>query len=479
MVSTAYADPITPSYSVADLGTGPIMATTANGHRIAMEPGTLGGGPYPGSSGGNQMLSAEATGSQIVAVSNGQATYPFTLTPATPLQPDHGIMVNFPLAQPAPVNDMTYGDPRNAYSIVLNPIMNASGIVAAIDAAGVSGHDRGGDVAYYVQRNPDGSWGSPVWMWGGSQAVTGGYIGGASLTGINPLNQVLGSMQPVSFHNAPTQAVLYDISTHSLINLSDYLAPQGYHDIHPLALDDQGRILLWAAKGWSAEDTLLLTPDGVSSDPIPLATPEPGSLAVMALAMAAFVARRVRKTRRERQARRDPDRLLQRDQDRRFDRPHTLGESGEGRRPAPRFAAPSRPRGPLSHPRVEIMTETQILTGIIVLLAVLFLAEAMRRGLGRALAALAVMGIWLGVTISSIRRSINPRATGVAARDYAIVMSLALIVYFHGNRWIAARSRLPRQQRLDPPLPTHLAQSLDLPSPTDPPCPNTPHASRE
>jgi hypothetical protein len=46
---------------------------------------------------------------------------------------------------------------------------------------------------------------------------------------------------------------------------------------------------------------LQLTADGVSSDPIALATPEPGSLAVMALAMAVFAVHRIR----ERRAARD------------------------------------------------------------------------------------------------------------------------------------------------------------------------------
>jgi hypothetical protein len=45
-------------------------------------------------------------------------------------------------------------------------------------------------------------------------------------------------------------------------------------------------------------DTLLLTPVGLSSDP--LQVPEPGSLAVMALAMAAFAGQSIREHRRRR-----------------------------------------------------------------------------------------------------------------------------------------------------------------------------------
>jgi hypothetical protein len=272
MISTVYADPTTPSYTITDLGPG------------------------------NITFSTDASGNGIVIAPGGQTAYPFQQTHDTVLTPDQGTMVSFPLAQSAPVNDsMTYGDPRNAYSVALNPIMNTNRIVAAIDSVGVSGH-YGSDIVYYVPRNPNGSWGSPGVMWGGAEQFEQGPVfRGVSLTGINKLNQVLGSMQPETFNNPSMQAVLYDIGTHSLINLSNYLMSQSqypYHDISPIALDDQGRILLRTGYGWSADHTVLLTPDGVSSDPLPLATPEPGSLAVMALAMAALAAQRVRQHRR-------------------------------------------------------------------------------------------------------------------------------------------------------------------------------------
>src|SRR5262249_33194708 len=155
---------------------------------------------------------------------------------------------DFPLADPAPVNrGDTYGNPRNAYSLVETSLMNPNGIVAAIDSAGVYGHSEWNTI-YYSQRNSDGSWGSPVVMWRGStQFGQGPVIGGASITGINKLNQVLGWVQPDGNYAVP-QPVLYDINSRSLINLASYLAsqPQPYHDIRPIALDDQGRILLQA-----------------------------------------------------------------------------------------------------------------------------------------------------------------------------------------------------------------------------------------
>jgi len=87
------------------------------------------------------------------------------------------------------------------------------------------------------------------------------------------------------------------------------------------------------------------------------------------------------------------------------------------------------------------MREMQLLTLLIVLLAVPFLVEAMRAGLGRALAAMAVMGTWLGVTLAGIRKSTDPFGAGEAVRDYLIVMTIVLFLYFGGRGWIAKRSR--------------------------------------
>jgi hypothetical protein len=87
------------------------------------------------------------------------------------------------------------------------------------------------------------------------------------------------------------------------------------------------------------------------------------------------------------------------------------------------------------------MTEMHVLTTVIVVLAFPFLAEAMRRGLGRALAATAVMGTWLGVTLSALRRSTNPWSAGEAARDYAVVMALVLFLYFYRKPFLLRRAR--------------------------------------
>ncbi|MGP0067099.1 MAG: hypothetical protein ACLQGP_26335 [Isosphaeraceae bacterium] len=298
-VSKAQADSMTPSYSVTDLGSGTITATAANGSTIAIDP-TFG---YSG--GGNQILSADANGSPIASISNGQSTYAFNLSPATVLNPNQPSMANFPLIQPAPVDSpFTYGNPSYAFSTISSAIENANGIVVATDYAGVNGHYEQGE-AYYVQQNPGGTWSLPVSMWSGNSLIFPMVAGGGmSVTGLNNLNQVLGTMGADPIHEIATDTVLYNINNHNLTDLSTYLLslPQPYFDVSPLAIDDQGRILLSAVSfsdttGFS-QDTLLLTPDGVSSDPIVASTPEPGSWAVMALAMAAFAAHRIRESRR-------------------------------------------------------------------------------------------------------------------------------------------------------------------------------------
>src|SRR5262245_57301 len=105
--------------------------------------------------------------------------------------------------------------------------------------------------------------------------------------------------------------------------------------------------------------------------------------------------------------------------------------------------------------RGAAMTEVQVLTVVIVVLAVPFLAEAMRRGLGRALAAMAVMGTWLGVTLSGIRRVTDEWAAGEAARDYAIVMTIVLFLYFGGQHWLARKSDPTHTEGSETPGPAH------------------------
>jgi hypothetical protein len=93
---------------------------------------------------------------------------------------------------------------------------------------------------------------------------------------------------------------VYNMNMQSSINLSTLsaLVNAGFSDIRAFSIDDEGRILAWANNTSNpnsplSDDLVLLTPAGVSSDPIALNVPEPGSLSVMMLLLGAFAAHRV------------------------------------------------------------------------------------------------------------------------------------------------------------------------------------------
>jgi hypothetical protein len=287
VLSTAKGDSITPSYTITDLGSGSVALTTGTGTSIPINSA----GVYYDEDLGSEVSSA-ANGAQITSVSVGQTSYPFVFTPPTVLTANQGIMTNFPLAMAAPVGDPnTYGNPINAYSVVSSPLMNANGIVVAIDSAGVSGHE-GTPTVYFAQRIPDGSWGSPTVAWYGvQQSAQGPGLGGITLAGINNLGQIIGTMSYNPNQPSVTNAVVYDIGTHTLTNLSSLPELASFTNVVPIAIDDSGRILVEASpvellSNLQGEQTLLLTPAGEPGNPVP--APEPSSFAVMVLAMGAF-----------------------------------------------------------------------------------------------------------------------------------------------------------------------------------------------
>jgi hypothetical protein len=127
-------------------------------------------------------------------------------------------------------------------------------------------------------------------------------------------------------------------------------------------------------------------------------------------------------------------------------------DSARPTRLAPGFDVPIRQERDYDVARGEAMTQAHVLTAIIALLAVLFIGEAMRRGLGRALAAMAVIGIWLGVTLAVLRSFPNRGASGDAVRNYVVIMSLTLFCYFRGSRWLARRASPASTDGLESPL---------------------------
>jgi MYXO-CTERM domain-containing protein len=257
--TSSHADPITiPGYTITDLGAGtPTFSTDANGNGILNAP-------------------------------NGQI-YAFPQTPNTVLTPGQGIMANF-----------SYGNQQQFGISAPGPIMNANGIVAAANVPWVQGEAFTGDV-YYVQHNKDGSWGQPTVVWTGDPQVFEPGVGFSIW--LSKANEILinnfGTTEPNINH-----ALLYNINTHTLTDLFSLLSSAGlqYFDLVPSAIDDDGQILLathlFNPSLGPIPDNILLTPIGVSSDPLEVPAPEPGTLAMALLAIAGFAAHRLHERRR-------------------------------------------------------------------------------------------------------------------------------------------------------------------------------------
>lgn len=78
------------------------------------------------------------------------------------------------------------------------------------------------------------------------------------------------------------------------------------------------------------------------------------------------------------------------------------------------------------------MAPALMVTGMVAIV-VLFVAEASRQGTGRMLAATAVGVAWLAVTAVGFRSG-NQFEAGYAARNYAVVMAVFLLIYFRAKR---------------------------------------------
>jgi hypothetical protein len=277
LASSAHGDPITiPGYSVTNLGTGtPMFSTDAAGNGIL-------------TTGSGQVYAWQPTNSTVLTEAQIQAgNYPFGPNPYA--------------------NDLlTYGNPANAYQIVVNAIENSNGLVAATIASGVSGHYGYASVVP-VQVGSNGTWTiSPVAEgWSSNEQFLGSPSTVPGLVvGLNNLNQILGNMGVDPFRYFTTDPVIYNVGTHTLTDLATlfYANPQDtFANFQAISLDADGRILLSATDnnpqtGFDAVD-LLLTPTEISSDPLEVPAPEPGTLAIAVLAIAGVAAHQLRERR--------------------------------------------------------------------------------------------------------------------------------------------------------------------------------------
>lgn len=263
--STAHAGPITPLYTLTDLGTS--------------------GGVTNGE----------------VYNSSGQAVAPF---PQTYMGTWIPTPANFPLLDPPP---NISGAVPNTYSssTAVNVQVYPNGMAVASDQVGVSSPvseefswERT-DI-YYAMRNANGSWGNPLEIVRSATDIgteTGSNVGVQYSKSGNFL--ITTAMVPGIY--APgnnNDLVVYNINTHTSTDLATLpaITAGGYWNLILGSIDDQGRIVLTANSdpgGQFTTDRLLLTPTGLSPNPIVTAAPEPGSWAVMALAMAALAGRRL------------------------------------------------------------------------------------------------------------------------------------------------------------------------------------------
>ncbi|MGO8903094.1 MAG: hypothetical protein ACLQU5_32850 [Isosphaeraceae bacterium] len=255
MGATALADPL---YTIIDLGTSPTYGVDSSGN------GTITG-------------------------SNG-LTYTFNpvqnYLPAQWNNTTQGV----PIVYPAPVGLSTAtipfdpNSPNFAFSYSYLNYMNSQGLAAGVNLVGVQGHDSNSEV-FLTQLQANGSWGAPIPLWSGGMSSYGpGMLPTSAITGISPNGQVLGFGGRQWQFPSDTK-YLYNTKTQSLTNLTSLIISMNWDDqpASLLKLDNQGRILTQATPlgpGYSSPHTLLLIPQGVSADPIPV--PEPESWAVFA-----------------------------------------------------------------------------------------------------------------------------------------------------------------------------------------------------
>ena len=224
------------------------------------------------------MLPGDLATSQLASVSNGQVSNAFATTPDTMLVQGQAVLSNVPsnLDNGALTGPFGYSGPE------VSGFSNANGIAAVVVSFQVANYGS----AYQISSiYPIGSNGQVDWSQGttittspNNNGLTPGYT---AIAGINTANQALVA---TGFDNHPYDTLVYSLRSSSVTDLDKLSAitSVGYYDLKPIAIDDQGQLLVTATLDTPTGpvfDTLLLTLNG---EPI-VTTPEPSTCITWAL----------------------------------------------------------------------------------------------------------------------------------------------------------------------------------------------------
>lgn len=136
-----HADPITPSYTITDLGNDPNPSF----------------GTYTSGSGVTVTTVPATSGNTVIIAANGQTAYPFSQSLSSTSMPAPS---GFPVPEAAPPAE---GGTFPNYSGTGLVTLYSNGIAIALDQLTQSAGDewQRSDL-YYVRQNADGTWGQPV-----------------------------------------------------------------------------------------------------------------------------------------------------------------------------------------------------------------------------------------------------------------------------------------------------------------------------
>lgn len=182
--------------------------------------------------------------------------------------------------------------PLYVYSVFTGDAMlNRNGVFAAVDTYGESGASGVSmSEVFTTQRRADGSFGPLIGQFGTTNNVYSHSGQVATILDLNNRDQILGISAPPNSYPGARTFVLDDLKSGQITDISQ-LMPGWTIEYRKMALDDQGRILAYgssAGDGYKVHALLLRPAD-------PIATPEPSTLATMAVAVAGLAIRRLRR----------------------------------------------------------------------------------------------------------------------------------------------------------------------------------------